>query len=122
MLLTNQQIYSYATNLANEEFYNVALPVKISFYLIKNKKLLMELAQEIDKGREQILNQYGTLSEDKTQYIINSAQSEQAQTAMNELFNLSQEVQIYTVPLDTFGCESLLTPAQMEALMFMIEE
>ena len=52
MLLTNQQIYSYATNLANEEFHNVALPVKISFYLIKNKKLLMELAQEIDKGRE----------------------------------------------------------------------
>lgn len=122
MLLTNQQIYSYATNLANEEFNNVALPVKISFYLIKNKKLLMELAQEIDKGREQILNQYGTLSEDKTQYIINSAQSEQAQTAMNELFNLSQEVQIYTVPLNAFGCESLLTPAQMEALMFMIEE
>lgn len=122
MLLTNQQIYSYATNLANEEFHNVALPVKISFYLIKNKKLLMELAQEIDKGREQILSQYGTLSEDKTQYIINSAQSEQAQTAMNELFNLAQEVEIYTVPLDTFVGESLLTPSQMETLMFMIEE
>lgn len=122
MLLTNQQIYSYATNLANVNFDTVALPIKISFYLIKNKKLLIELAQEIDKSREQILNQYGTLSTDKTQYIIDSAKKEQAQTAMNELFSLPQEVQIYTVSLDAFVQDNTLTPSQMEAIMFMIEE
>jgi len=40
---------------------------------------------------------------------------------MNELFNLTQEVQIYKVNLNAFGDISL-TPGQMQALLFMIDE
>lgn len=122
MVLTNEQIYTYAMRLAQINFNEVILPVKANFYLIKNKNLLIELAQEIDKSRESILNQYGHLSEDNAQYIIEPNKKEEAQKALNELLNLSQEVQIYKVPLGIFTNENIMTHAQMEAIMFMIEE
>ena len=71
MILTNNQIYSYANNLMTNFVANeLKLPIKINFYLIKNKNLLMQLAQELDKNRADILSNYGVLSDDKKSYII----------------------------------------------------
>ena len=41
---------------------------------------------------------------------------------LNDLFNLEQDVQIYTVKIDQFDDDLTITTAQMEALMFMIEQ
>jgi hypothetical protein len=38
------------------------------------------------------------------------------------LFNLEQEVQIYMISLNSFNENDTLTPAQMDALMFMMED
>jgi hypothetical protein len=71
MIVTNSQIYFYANNLMTNFVTNeLKLPIKINFYLIKNKNLLIQLAQELDKNRADILNHYGVLSDDKTSYII----------------------------------------------------
>ena len=123
MQLTNNQIYTYA-NLLLQEFENneFKLPVKISFYLIKNKNLLVQLAQEIDQSRNDLLSKYGELSEDKTHYFIPQENSEKAQKELNDLFELIQEVNIYKVSLNSFSENDALTIQQMEALMFMIEE
>jgi hypothetical protein len=40
---------------------------------------------------------------------------------LNDLLGLEQEVNIYTVSIDSFGDELTLTTGQMEALMFMID-
>lgn len=123
MILTNNQIYSYANNLTTNFVANeLKLPIKINFYLIKNKNLLVQLAQELDKNRTDILSNYGVLSDDKTSYIIPSEKVEAANQALNELFNLTQEVQIYMISLKDFNETDILTLQQMEALMFMIEE
>ena len=123
MILTNNQIYSYANNLtANFVANELKLPIKINFYLIKNKNLLVQLAQELDKNRTDILSNYGVLSDDKTSYIIPSEKVEAANQALNELFNLTQEVQIYMISLKDFNETDILTLQQMEALMFMIDD
>lgn len=123
MILTNNQIYTYANILAQEFNNNTQiLPIKVSFYLVKNKNLLMELAQEIERSRNILLNKYGEPSEDRTQYFISQENAEIAKKELNDLFELTQEVDIYKISLKAFNETDMLTIQQMEAIMFMIED
>lgn len=121
--LTNAQIYSYAVAL-NEAFKDDTqkLPIKINFYLQKNKNTLMTLGQDVEEARMKIIRENGNLSEDKTQFIIPKDKLESVQQELNDLLSLLQEVNIYTVKLDSFSDDIALTTAQMDAMMFMIEE
>jgi hypothetical protein len=47
---------------------------------------------------------------------------EDANKELNDLFNLEQEVQIYTINIDNLSDDITITTAQMEAIMFMIEQ
>lgn len=123
MKMTNNEIYG-AANLLMEHFQDnsLKLPVKVNFYLQKNKKLLIELAQDIEKNRMDIANQYGTLDEQTGQYQVEQDKIEKASNELNELFNLEQDVKIYKVSIEDFKDEFVLTTGQMDALMFMIED
>lgn len=123
MKMTNNEIYG-AANLLMEHFQDnsLKLPVKVNFYLQKNKKLLIELAQDIEKNRMDIANQYGTLDEQTGQYQVEQDKIEEASNELNELFNLEQDVKIYKVSIEDFKDEFVLTTGQMDALMFMIED
>jgi hypothetical protein len=46
---------------------------------------------------------------------------EEASKELSDLFNLKQDVQIYTINIDSFGDDLTITTAQMEAIMFMID-
>lgn len=123
MKLTNNEIYVYAKNLAEAfDDKEQKLPIKISFYLQKNKNTLMQLAQDIEQTRITIAQNYGELDETNQQYLIPSEKMEAAANELNDLFNLEQEVQIYTVNIDSFSDDLTITTAQMEAMMFMIEQ
>lgn len=122
MLLTNQNIYNYATTL-NAAFADTSqrLPVKVNFYLQKNKSLLIQMAQDIEKARLEIIQNYGDLSEDGTQYIIPKEKIEAAQQELTDLLALEQNVNIYTINIDSLNDDLTLTTGQMEAIMFMID-
>jgi hypothetical protein len=122
MKLKNNEIYAYAAALA-EAFSDKdqKLPIKINFYLQKNRNKLIEIAQEIEQSRLEIAKTYGTLNEETMQYAIAPDKVEEAQKELTDLFNLEQEVQIYTINIDNFSDDLTITTAQMEALMFMIE-
>ena len=121
MKLTNNQIYTYATELA-AAFQDSAqkLPIKVNFYLQKNKETLMTMAQDIEKTRIDLLSNYGELDNETNRFIINPDKMEVAAKELEDLFNLEQEVNIYTVSIDNFGDDIVLTTGQMEALLFMI--
>ena len=121
MKLTNQEIFAYAS-LLTEAFNdaNEKLPIKINFYLQKNKKLLIELAQDIENSRLQIAQENGQLDEERGQYAINPDKIEFVQKELEELFSLEQEVDIYTIDIESLSDDLSLTTGQMEALMFMI--
>ena len=120
--MKNYEIYQHAEALV-KVFNNLSqpLPVKVNFYLQKNRAKLVELAQEIDQARLNIAASFGTLDEKTQQYVIPSENLQAANDEVNDLFNLDQDVKIYKVSLDSFKDDFVLTIEQMEAIMFMIE-
>ena len=122
MKLTNNEIYSHANKLM-EVFQdkNQKLPIKINFYLQKNKNTLASLAQEIENTRIQIAQNYGELNETTQQYVVPPAKIPEASKELNDLFNLEQDVNIYMIDINSLSDDYDMTTAQMEAIMFMIE-
>lgn len=123
MILTNNEIYIYAQKLTmafNDE--QQKLPVKINFYLQKNKSILNNMASEIEKERVEIAKTYGELDDENWQYVIPPEKIEEVNKELNDLLSLTQEVQIYTIKIEDLSDDLTLTTAQMEAIMFMIEE
>ena len=120
MKLTNQQIYNYATQLANFNIYN-PLPVRINFFLNRNIQEINNLGKEIEATRLQIAQTFGELNAEGTQYCVPSDKIPLAQNELNDLFNIEQEVNLHLFALDDFeGID--LTYEQMKAIMFMIKE
>ena len=122
MKLTNNQIYNYAIAL-NEAFADNTqkLPMKVNFYLQKNKKILIELGKDIEESRMEIIQNYGELNEDGSQYIIPKDKIEIIQKELEDLLTLTQEVNIYMISADSLTDDISLTTGQMEAILFMIE-
>ena len=123
MTLTNNEIYLYAKNLV--EAFNdkdQKLPIKINFYLQKNKNTLIELASSIEVARMEIAKNYGNLDAESQQYVIPPEKIEEVNKELMDLLSLEQEVQIYMINIDNLSDDIALTTAQMEAIMFMIEQ
>lgn len=122
MLMKNSEIYNYAQALV-ETFQdnNQRLPVKINFYLQKNKKTLLSLSQDIEQSRMEIAQNYGILNEEGTAYTIPEENIAAVNNEIQDLLNIEQEVPIYQVSIDSFNDDLTLTTAQMEAIMFMID-
>ena len=122
MKLTNNQIYNYAIELQkNFQDETQKLPIKINFYLQKNKNILLELAQNIEQIRTDIIANYGELDIETNQYTIPPEKVAEVSKELEDLFSLEQEVQIYTVSIDTFPEDISFTSGQMQAIMFMID-
>lgn len=123
MKMSNNEIYSYAMKMIEAFTDNTQrLPVKVNFYLQKNKSTLVSLAQDIEKARMEIVQTYGVLNPDGAgQFIIPADKVEAAQKELADLLALEQEVNIYKVNIDNFPEDLILTAGQMDAIMFMIE-
>jgi phosphopantothenoylcysteine synthetase/decarboxylase len=122
MKLTNNEIYFYAVALKEAFTDNTQrLPMKVNFYLQKNKKILTTLGQDIEESRLEIVRHYGEPSEDGTTYSIAKDVLKDAQKELEDLLALEQEVEIYMIKADNLPDDINLTTAQMEAMLFMIE-
>lgn len=122
MKMTNNDIYNIASVL-NKAFEDTTqyLPVKVNFYIQKNKAILLTLAQDIEQARINILKNYGTLNQETNQFEFTPDNAQIVMKELNDLFTLEQDVNIYTVSIDSFSDDLTLTTGQMEALMFMID-
>ena len=122
MKMTNNEIYIYTRQLM-EAFQDgeQRLPVKVNFYLQKNKTTLLALAQDIEKARMDIAQNYGELNEAGDQYQIPNEKLADAAKELEDLFGLEQDVNIYKINIDSLSDDLTLTTAQMEAIMFMVE-
>lgn len=122
MTMTNFEIYNIAKAMS-EAFQDGSqyLPVKVNFFIQKNKATLMALAQDIDNSRIAIVQNYGTMNEETNQFMVPDDKIEAANAELMDLFNIEQEVNIRKISIDTIPDDINLTTAQMEALMFMID-
>lgn len=122
MMMTNNEIYTYTRQLM-EAFQDgeQKLPIKINFYLQKNRTTLLALAQDIERSRLEIAQNFGVLDEAGEQYIIPNEKLAEASKELEDLFNLEQDVVIHKISIDSLSDDLILSAAQMEALMFMID-
>lgn len=122
MKFNNQQIYQITNNLLdNLGNLNIYIPAKANFFLQKNIQTFTDAAQEIDKSRLEIAKHYGVLDEEKQQYNIPEDKIEEASKELNDLFSIEQDLDIKTFSIEALG-NAEFTPAQMQAIMFMIED
>ena len=121
MKMTNLEIYNNASHLM-EAFSdgNQKLPVKLNFFLQKNKKTLIGLAQEIEEARLNIAKEFGTENETGG-YTVQPNFIDKAQAALTQLFNIEQDVDIVMLTYEDLDPGMTMTAAQMEALLFMIK-
>lgn len=122
MTMTNNEIYTYTRQLMDA--FNDGeqkLPIKINFYLQKNKNTLLALAQDIERSRLEIAQSFGTLDDAGEQYVIPNDKLAEASKELEDLFNLEQDVAIHKISIDSLNDDLMLSAAQMEALMFMID-
>lgn len=122
MKLTNITIYNLAKTLI-EVFKDSSqyLPIKLNFFIQKNKKTILDLASSIDESRISIIQHYGTLNGDSGEYVIPPENIAAANKELQDLFSLEQEVNIHMVKIEDIPEDISLTTGQMEAIMFMIE-
>ena len=111
MKLKNYEIYNYTLALQNvfndNEKY---IPIKLNFIIQRNKKLLYDLAVEIEYERTAIINNINLSDEEKNRELYN-------------LENIEQDVNIKTVNFDYIADDRIeLTSAQMNAILFMISD
>ena len=120
--MKNLDIYTIIQNLL-ESFQdsNQYLPIKLNFYIQKNKKILFELAQGIDENRMAIVQHYGTLDEKTGKYIVPLENVAAANKEIEDLLSIEQDVNILKVRFEDIPENISLTTGQMEAIMFMIE-
>ena len=122
MKFNNNQIYQIANNtISNLDNLNIYIPAKANFFLQKNLQILAAAAQEIEKSRLEIAKHYGVLDEEKQQYKIPEDKLEEASKELEDLFSIEQELDIKTFSIEALG-NAEFTPAQMQAMMFMIED
>ena len=121
--MTNGEIYTTANNLldAFKDISDLKLPVKIHFYFLKNMNSIVDMGQDIEKARMEIVEKYGNLNEDGQSYNIPEDKIEQANQDISDLFSLEQEVKVHTFPLEWLdGIE--LDAKQVNAFSFMIDD
>lgn len=122
LTLKNIDIYMLAAQLT-EAFNNQEdesnLPIKINFFLQKNVNKIIDLVQDIDKSRNEIIQKYGTLNEEKQEYEVPTEKLEEAQKELNDLFAIEQEVKINMLDINLFD-DVNISEKKGNAILFMI--
>ena len=104
--MTNEQIYRIAIGFYKNFNGDLILPIKVNFYLTKNKNYFLQLGQQIEEFKDKICGDYD-------EKLINQK--------LKEFSELQQEVSFYQVSLEDFG-DINLSMEQLDTLEFMIKE
>ena len=122
MKITNFDIYNI-TNSYQQAFgdFKSYIPAKANFYIQKNIKTLAAAAQAVEEARLQIATHYGVSEDNGATYKIPENALPQATQELNELFAIEQDLDIKRFSIEDLGSAEF-TPAQMQILMFMIED
>lgn len=120
--MTNGEIYQIAIALmnANLDDNETYMPAAVAFAIQKNKAALTGTAEDVEKGRMSIIEHYST-GQTEEGFTIPPEAVEKANNELKDLLEIEQEVKIYTFDIEALN-DVKLTSAQMQAIMFMIED
>ena len=124
MKLTNLFILQYMEEL-HKEIVNsevIRFPAKVNYVIQKNYKTLLEIYQDLMIERKKVCELYHTRIDEDGSYVFEDPiKRDSANKELTELMIMEQEVPILKFDIESLG-DMLLTPKQMEVLMFMIND
>lgn len=119
--MKNYDIYQNVV-MINQAFpQDVKLPIKLNFYLHKNLDVLSAQAKLIEESRTGVGEKYGELDGDNG-YKIPIEHMVEAQKELEDLMEIENDIHISKIKFSDIPEDLILTSAQMEALMFMIDD
>jgi hypothetical protein len=124
--MSNMEIYNIASALVTLQKKmsdeQMVFPVKVNFYFQKNTSILVNMAQDLDEERSNIIMKFGTPSESNPEQIeIPKDKVEEVNKQLQDLFSLEQEVAVNVINLEWFDGVNM-TPAEFAAISFMIKD
>lgn len=124
--MNNMEIYNIASALVTLQKKmsdeQMVFPVKVNFYFQKNTSILVDMAQDLDEERSNIIMKFGSPSESNPEQIeIPKDKVEEVNKQLQDLFSLEQEVAVNVIDLDWFDGVNM-TPAEFAAISFMIKD
>lgn len=124
--MSNMEIYNIASALVTLQKKmsdeQMVFPVKVNFYFQKNTSILVDMAQDLDEERSNIIMKFGSPSESNPEQIeIPKDKVEEVNKQLQDLFSLEQEVAVNVIDLDWFDGVNM-TPAEFAAVSFMIKD
>ena len=119
--MTNGEIYQLAIALINNLTDNeVYMPAAVAFSIEKNKALFSSIAEDVERARMGILQHYSE-SNENGEFKIPQENIAPANAELVDLLSIEQEVKIYTFEIEKIE-DIKFTSAQMQAIMFMLED
>lgn len=124
--MNNMEIYNIASALVTLQKKmsdeQMVFPVKVNFYFQKNTSILVDMAQDLDEERSNIIMKFGSPSESNPEQIeIPKDKVEEVNKQLQDLFSLEQEVAVNVIDLEWFDGVNM-TPAEFAAISFMIKD
>lgn len=121
-IMTNDEIYNHALRLMNT-FNNseIIMPAAISFSILKNKNAIIAFAEDIEKCRIEVLSRYGAKASENNMLSVPTENVDKVNQELGDLLKITQEMTLYVFSIDNLEGINL-SPTQMEAILFMIDE
>ena len=101
-----------------KEIYNTKVPVRAAYNLVKLFESLESREKEFNKVRQELLDAYGTLDEQKGQYHFEGENAQKFRAELEELLKVEYEIDAKPVSLP----DSIeLSPSQIQAIEEVID-
>lgn len=116
--LTNGEWYSLADTILNNPIGDSTyIPVMYNFYIQKNINKILELKEELDNCRRQIISHYGIQEDNGIRIATNHV--DEANAELKQLSIIESSLELYVIPLEAFK-DIKLTTGELKGLMPMI--
>lgn len=123
MKMYNHEIYNRAIALiqAFEGDESQKFPIKLSYAIKKNTSVLKSIAEGIEKSRMELIDKYAIINENGEK-LIPAEKADEANAEYSDFMNMEEEVNVHTIKVSSLSDSIELTDAQMEAIMWMLED
>lgn len=123
MKMYNHEIYNRTIALigAFEGNESQKLPIKLSYAIKKNTATLKAIAEGIEKSRMELVEKYAITDEEGNK-LIPAEKADEANAEYSDFMNMEEEVNVHTIKISSLSDSIELTDAQMEAIMWMLED
>lgn len=122
MILTNNEILESYLGLKEFKQKDITLPVKLSYLLVRNQKLLESYVVDIEKIRLELVHKYGEEVENG-EYKVKQTHIKTFSKELKELLEVENDLSLTTISEKDFVNMSVnLSTKDVENLLFLVEQ